>query len=68
MRSVRKVTVELPRELLCKAQKATGDGTTATIRKGLELVAASRAYEEIRRLRGRVAFSVDWKKLREDRS
>lgn len=68
MRSVRKVTVELPRELLRKAQKATGDGTTATIRKGLELVAASRAYEEIRRLRGRVAFSVDWKKLREDRS
>ena len=68
MRSVRKVTAELPRELLRKAQKATGDGTTATIRKGLELVAASRAYEEIRRLRGRVAFSVDWKKLREDRS
>jgi len=68
MRSVRKVTVELPRELLRRAQKATGDGTTATIRKGLELVAASRAYEEIRRLRGRVAFSVDWKKLREDRS
>ncbi|MBI1892788.1 MAG: hypothetical protein HYS14_01555 [Candidatus Rokubacteria bacterium] len=68
MRSVRKVTVELPRELLRKAQKATGEGTTATIRKGLELVAASRAYEEIRRLRGRVAFSVDWKKLREDRS
>ncbi len=68
MRSVRKVTVELPRELLRKAQKATGEGTTATIRKGLELVAASRAYEGIRRLRGRVAFSVDWKKLREDRS
>lgn len=68
MRTPKKVTVEIPADLLRKAQKSTGEGITGTIRKGLELVAASRSYEELRRLRGRVAFSIDLRKLREDRS
>jgi len=67
MRVARKITIEVPSDLLRKAQASTGEGVTATIRRGLELVAASRAYDELRRLRGRVRFSVDWKKLREDR-
>ena len=67
MAGARKVTIEVPSELLRKAQRSTGEGVTATIRRGLELVAAGRAYEELRRLRGRVKFSIDWKKLREDR-
>jgi hypothetical protein len=65
--AARKVTIQVPRELLRKAQKSTGEGVTATIRKGLELVAARRAYDDLRRLRGRVPFSVDWEALREDR-
>jgi hypothetical protein len=65
--TARKVTVEIPEDLLRKAQKSTGRGITATIRTGLELVAASRAYEDLRKLRGRVVFSVDWKELRKDR-
>ena len=65
--TARKITVELPRALLRKAQLSTGEGVTATIRRGLELVAAGQAYERLRRLRGRVKFSVDWEKLREDR-
>jgi hypothetical protein len=40
---------------------------TATIRQGLELVAASEAYERLHALRGKIAFSVDLKTLREDR-
>jgi hypothetical protein len=63
----RKVTVEIPEDLLRKAQRSTGQGITATIRRGLELVAASRAYEDLRKLRGRVAFSVGWRELRKDR-
>ena len=59
--------MEIPGSLLRKAQKSTGEGVTATIRRGLELVAASRAYEGLRRLRGRVKFSVDWQRLRQDR-
>jgi hypothetical protein len=63
----RKVTVEVSASLLRKAQKSTGQGVTATIRKGLQLVAARRAYEELRRLRGQVQFSIGLDDLREDR-
>jgi hypothetical protein len=67
MKTARKVTVELPSELLEKAQEASGTGITQTIRLGLQIVAASRAYEEIRRLRGKVHFSRTWQELKHDR-
>ena len=68
MKASRKVTVVLPKELLSRAQKSTGVGITPTIRKGLELVAAARAYEQLRGLRGRVKFSINLEALREDRT
>lgn len=67
MESSRKVTVKLPDELLRRAQRTTGRGITATIRRGLELVAAGRAYEELQHLRGKIALSIDLERLREDR-
>ena len=67
MRAAKKITVEVPSELLRKAQESTGLGITATIRKGLELVAARKAYDKLRRLRGRMRFSNDLDKLRDDR-
>ena len=63
----RKITVEVPRELLEKAQQATGDGITQTIRTGLQLVAASRTYARLRRLRGKVHFSRGLAELKADR-
>ena len=63
----RKITLELPEDLLLKAQKSTGEGITATVRRGLELLAASTAYTELRKLRGKVKFSVKLKELRNDR-
>jgi hypothetical protein len=44
MKTPRKITVEVPPELLEKAQEASGTGITQTICMGLQLVAASRAY------------------------
>lgn len=67
MSTPRKVTVELPADLLRRAQRSTGLGVTGTIRQGLELVAARRAYEGLRKLRGRVIFSVRLENLRKDR-
>jgi len=64
----RKITVEVPAELLRRAQKSSGRGVTATVRSGLELLAARRAYQRLRGLRGKVRFSVDVRALREDRS
>jgi hypothetical protein len=62
-----RVTVELPAELLKRARASTGEGITGTIRRGLELVAATRAQERLRALRGKVRFSIDLDELREDR-
>jgi len=62
-----KVTVHVDRDLLRRARERTRQGVTATIRHGLELVAASEAYEKLRALRGKVSFSLDLEKLREDR-
>jgi hypothetical protein len=62
-----KVTVHLPQDLLRRAQRSTGEGITETIRKGLQLVAAEESFDGLRKLRGKVRFSIDLKKLREDR-
>jgi hypothetical protein len=67
MKAARKVTVVLPEKLLAEAEKATGLGTTSTIRRGLELVAAAGTYRSLRGLRGKVRFSIDLAALREDR-
>lgn len=61
-----KVTVELPADLLERAQKSTGEGITGTIRRGLELVAAARAQEQLKALRGKVKFSLDIAASRSD--
>jgi hypothetical protein len=63
---MRKVTVMLPRDLVDRATKASGLGVTPTIRKGLEAVAASDAYQRILRRRGKVHFSIDVDELRRD--
>ena len=68
MRSAREITVEVPEDLLRKAQRCTGAGITATVRQGLELVAASDAYAKLGKLRGKVQFSVSLEELRKDRA
>ena len=65
--AIQKITVHVDRDLLRRARERTGQGVTATIRQGLELVAASEVYDRLRALRGRVTFSIDLKQLREDR-
>jgi hypothetical protein len=67
METVRKITVEIPAELLDKAQQASGAGITQTVRTGLQLVAASQAYADLRRLRGKVRFSRTVAQLKTDR-
>lgn len=63
---MRKVTVMLPKDLVDRATKASGLGITATIRKGLQAVAASNAYRHILRRRGKVHFSIGVDELRRD--
>ncbi len=67
METARKITVEISSELLDKAQRASGDGITQTVRTGLQLVAASQAYARLRQLRGKVRFSRTMAELKADR-
>lgn len=67
MSTARKITVEIPAELLEKAQEASGTGITQTVRAGLQLVAASQAYARLRRMRGKVRFSRPLAQLKADR-
>jgi len=67
MAIVRKITVEVPPELLDRAQRASGTGITETVRTGLQLVAASRTYARLRQLRGKVRFSRTLAELKADR-
>ena len=67
METARKITVEVPLELLEKAQEASGTGITQTVRTGLQLVAASGTYARLRQLRGKVRFSRSWQELKADR-
>jgi hypothetical protein len=67
MATARKITVEIPDALLAKAQQASGTGITQTIRAGLQLLAASQAYDRLLELRGKVRFSRTFAELKEDR-
>lgn len=67
MERARKITVEIPPELLDKAQRASGTGITQTVRTGLQLVAASQTYAKLRGLRGKVRFTRTSADLKVDR-
>jgi hypothetical protein len=67
MGTARKITVEVPVELLEKAQQASGTGVTQTVRAGLQLVAASHSCARLRAYRGKVRFSRTAVELKTDR-
>ena len=67
MRRLKKITVEVDESLLRKAQKQSREGVTGTVRRGLEVLAATEAYEKLASLRGKVKFSISLETMREDR-
>jgi hypothetical protein len=67
MATARKITVEIPNELLQRAQKASGAGITQTVRTGLQLLAASDVYDRLLQMRGKVRFGRTFEELKEDR-
>ena len=67
MGAEKKVTVMLPEELVARALKASGEGLTSTLRKGLELVAAKDAYKALLKLKGKFDLKLDLDESRRDR-
>lgn len=67
MGELRKITVQVPEDLLEMAQAQTGEGVTETVRAGLKKLASIRAQQRLGALRGKVKFSLGLEELREDR-
>ncbi len=68
MGAVRKITTNLPADLVERAQAATGKNLTETLKEGLELVARDRAYARLRSLKGKLKLDVDLEGSRRDRT
>ena len=61
------MTVVLPGDLVEKAMKASGEGLTPTLRRGLELVAAKEAYRGLLKLKGKFDLGLDYEQVQKDR-
>jgi Arc/MetJ-type ribon-helix-helix transcriptional regulator len=68
MGEMRKITVEVPDDLLGRVQEYTGEGITDTVRAALKKLDGERAQQEFRKLRGSFKFSINLDELREDRT
>jgi hypothetical protein len=67
MSKTTKITVEVPTDVLKRAQKVSGIGVTGTVRQALEHLAKQAWYDQIRALRGKVHFTESLESIREDR-
>ncbi len=61
---VKRVTANLPQDLLEGAMEVTGKGITETLIEGLERVRRLRAYEKAMALKGKIKLDIDLDSLR----
>jgi hypothetical protein len=67
MTRARRITANLPENLLEDAMHVTGKGITDTLVEGLRLVRRARGYEKAMALRGKVRLTIDLEESRERR-
>jgi hypothetical protein len=65
MATRRRITANLPADLLSDAMEVTGKGVTDTLVAGLDLVRRTRAYRAAMDLRGKVNLKIDLDQSRE---
>ena len=63
----RRITANLPGDLLADAMRVTRKGITGTLVEGLHLVRRARAYDKAMALRGKLFLDVDLETSRERR-
>jgi hypothetical protein len=63
----RRITANLPEDLLEEAMETTGKGITETLTEGLELVRRTGAYRKAMELRGILEIELDLETSRERR-
>lgn len=67
MTKARRITANLPKDLLDDAMKVTAKGITETLLEGLRLVRRKSAYEAAMALRGKIKLDIDLEESRERR-
>jgi hypothetical protein len=66
MSKIRKITIDVPGDLLEQAQAETSAGISETVRVGLKLLAAASAMRDLRKLKGKIKFSKSASELKGD--
>jgi len=64
MEPLRKVTANIPRDVLDHAQQLTGKGITLTLVEGLKALDRNARRSALRQLRGKVRFELDLERTR----
>ena len=67
MRGLRRITANLPDDLLEEAMEACGKGITETLTEGLRLVKRARAHRKAMQLKGKIQLDIDLEGSRERR-
>jgi len=67
MTNAKRITANLPKDLLEEAMKVTKRGITETLVEGLRQVRRRRAYEKAMALRGKIKLDIDLDSARERR-
>jgi hypothetical protein len=62
---MKRITANLPDDLLRDAMQATGKGITETLIRGLQHVSRSRAYDKAQSLRRKISLRIDLEESRE---
>jgi hypothetical protein len=65
MTTTKRITANLPEELLEEAMETTGKGITDTLTEGLQLVRRTRAYKKAMGMRGGLELEIDLDESRE---
>lgn len=67
MTNAKRITANLPKDLLEEAMKVTHKGITETLVEGLRQVKRRSAYEKAMALRGKINLDIDLENARERR-
>jgi hypothetical protein len=64
MGQIRKITANIPADILANAQRTTGKGVTLTLIEGLKALDRKARLSALRQLRGKVGFDLDLDRTR----
>ena len=67
MTNAKRITANLPQDLLEEAMKVIQKGITETLVEGLQQVRRQRAYQKAMALRGKIHLDIDLENARERR-